>query len=147
MRPQGFGATDTAILILPRLTGATDPQARARRQKMIEIMKIPAKRFKLLPPDAFRTDQPRLTTCPHEISVFLFLNNRSLLHDPINWIRLKSRLTTWRNLYCPDAVVTETLTQKFAERVSLDHFPRVFGKYTPATVPPPLGILGLVSVT
>ena len=63
-----------------------------------------------------------------EVSVFLFLNTRSLLFDPIDWSDLESNLNNWNSIHCPLGVVPQVSRQKFNERQQATSPPRKFGK-------------------
>ena len=106
-----------AILIVPHISSPDDVGEYAKKKKLIELVKIPASQLKLLAPNAFAVNQPQLTLWPSEVSIFLFINDRSLLYDPIDWVRAKERLRSWCDLHCPNASITHTLDQKFAERI------------------------------
>ena len=121
------------MLVIPKLSATDDLRQYAEQQKLIELLRIPAQHMRMPTPDAF-TDQQAQLESPYEISLYLFLNDRSLLFDPINWSHTKERLNVWSKTFCPEALLTSNLDQKFAERMSPSHLHRVHGKFVSATI-------------
>jgi hypothetical protein len=62
------------------------------------------------------------------VSIFLFLNSKSLLFDPLNWNKLERALNEWNSMNCPQGETPKIIGQKFEERQQLSGYPRSFGK-------------------
>jgi len=130
MLDQGIGATDPSSSYHPK--HLPPRRTTSSQKKLIELMKIPARQLQVPSPTAFGKDNLELMASPCEISIFLFLNDRSLLFDPVDWGRTKDRLLKWAESRCPTATTSSILDLKFAERILPSHTSRVNGKFTPA---------------
>jgi hypothetical protein len=106
----------------------TDLAKYARSKKLLEIVKFPKGTFRFLDPEDYSQDPPGLLgPFQGEVSIFLFLNSRSLLFDPINWSELEWELQEWINAHCPQGEVSYTTKQKFTERIQVGGDTRAFG--------------------
>jgi hypothetical protein len=121
-----------AIVVVPDIKKEgklQDLRAYARSKKLMEILRFPGGTFKFEDPTGFSQDSPTtLAPFEGEVSIFLFLNTRSLLFDPIDWADVERSLNDWMSRYCPQGEVPQLIRQKFGERLQILGPPRSFGK-------------------
>ena len=109
-----------AVLIIPALPGLGGDRFRqyARDKKLIEIMRFPPNSLRFQAPQSFMHEQPIIPGAyQNSVSVFLFLNSRSLLYDPVDWPHTRRVLTEWLGHHCPKGQVPSDAEKKFGERI------------------------------
>ena len=117
-----------ALLILPELMKdgkSTDHAEYARSKKFLEILKFPSGTFRFEDPSGYSLDTPRLMApFQGQVSIFLFLNSRSLLFDPLDWQDFECTLNDWTSTNCLAGEIPQRTRQKFSERQQKTHPPR-----------------------
>jgi len=120
-----------AILILPELEDGKrlSPAEYARSKKFLEILRFPKGTFCFEDPNSFSQEVPHvMEPFPGEVSIFLFLNSRSLLFDPVNWSDFELALDSWMQLNGPSGEIPQGTRHKFGERQQMTGPPRRFGR-------------------
>ena len=132
-----------AVVIVPALPGPGGDRFRqyAREKKLIEFLDFPPDSLRFQAPQSFAHEQPYFPgTYKSSVSVFLFMNNRSLLYDPIDWPRTRNSLRDWLSQHCPEGKIVSEADKKFGERVMSEAPPR-----QSAIVPQTCPVLTLMS--
>ena len=97
-------------------------------KKLLEILKFPKGTFSFEDPESFSCDVPILMKpFQGEVSVFFFLNSRSLLYDPLDWHDLEAALTNWNRTNCQQGEVPDSTRLKFDERQRAEGSVRRYG--------------------
>jgi hypothetical protein len=108
-----------AVMIIPNLPGPGGDRFRqyAREKKLIEFLHFPPGSFHFQAPQSFMYEEPYFPGgYQRSVSVFLFMNNRSLLYDPIDWQETKKVLSAWLAQHCPTGEIVPEADKKFGER-------------------------------
>ena len=67
---------------------------------------------------SFKTEEPVIPGAyRNAVSVFLFMNNRSLLYDPVEWPRTRRTLSEWLAEHAQGGKICEAADKKFGERL------------------------------
>ena len=106
-----------AVLVLPELPlDGKDMNLAdyARSKNFLEILRFPRGTFRFEIPTGFSQEEPDLMSpFQGEVTIFLFLNTKSLLFDPIDWGDLERALLEWNSVYCPQGAIPQSTRQKF----------------------------------
>ena len=120
-----------AVLVLPELPlDGKDMNLAdyARSKNFLEILRFPRGTLRFEIPSGFSQEEPDLMSpFQGEVTVFLFLNTKSLLFDPIDWGDFERALLEWNSVHCPQGAIPLSTRQKFQERQQLSSPPREYG--------------------
>ena len=118
------------MLVLPELSmGGKDVNLAeyARSKNLLEILRFPRGTFRFERPTGYAQEEADLMSpFQGEVSLFLFLNTKSLLFDPIHWVDLERTLLEWSSVHCPQGEIPLITRQKFQERQQLTNPPRKY---------------------
>jgi hypothetical protein len=125
------------VIIIPTLPGPDGDRFRqyARANKFIELLQFPPNSLHFQAPQSFVHEQPFFPGAfKNSASVFLYMNNRSLLYDPVDWPKTKQALSNWLSQYCPAGKLVPEVDEKFGERIMSKAPPRL-GRSVQETCP------------
>jgi ribonuclease HI len=108
-----------AVLVLPEMLKDRDTSLPdyARSKKLLEILRFPKGTFCFEDPENFSQNPPTaMIPFQGEVSLFLFINSRSLLFDPLDWPGFEQALSKWTHTNCPQGEIPQVTRKRFSER-------------------------------